>query len=327
MLYACNPKENAKRKIVVYSPHGKEMLSEIEKRFEAENPTIDVVWLDMGSQAAFDRIRSEKQRPQADVWWGGPKELFQMAEKESLLEPYEPAWSNEISLPDRSEKFAWMPTFITPECIMFNQNLISSTEVPKEWDELLNPKWKGKIIIRDPIQSGTMRIIFSLMIQKEMDRTGSLDSGYYWLERLHKNTRGYAADPTQMYLKISRGEAPLTLWNVTDALLQYQQNKLPFGFVIPESGTAFAIEGIALVKGSNNLNDAKKFYDYVTSDSSLVLQMEKFYRIPSRKINNQNVPWLTKLNYKRMPIKHEVTAEEQKIWMEHWQSVIRNKVD
>ena len=41
---------NNKTKLVVYSPHGKEMLSEFEKQFEAIHTDIDIQCLDMGSQ-------------------------------------------------------------------------------------------------------------------------------------------------------------------------------------------------------------------------------------------------------------------------------------
>ncbi|MCI1589904.1 hypothetical protein [Heyndrickxia oleronia] len=57
-------------KVVIYSPHGKDILGQFEKMFE-EKYGIDVEWLDMGSQEVLDRIRSEKNNPQADVWWGG----------------------------------------------------------------------------------------------------------------------------------------------------------------------------------------------------------------------------------------------------------------
>ena len=73
-----------KTTLIVYSPHGKELLTEFEKRFEAQNPNIDVRWLDMGSQDALDRVRSEKANPQADIWWGAPSTMFSQAEKEGL---------------------------------------------------------------------------------------------------------------------------------------------------------------------------------------------------------------------------------------------------
>src|ERR1700704_4165161 len=54
--------------LVVYSPHGRDQLTALEKAFEAQNADIDVRWLDMGSQDAFDRVRSERNNPQGDVW-------------------------------------------------------------------------------------------------------------------------------------------------------------------------------------------------------------------------------------------------------------------
>jgi len=44
--------------VVVYSPHGRDLLVLLEKTYEAAHPEIDVRWLDMGSQEVYDRLRS-----------------------------------------------------------------------------------------------------------------------------------------------------------------------------------------------------------------------------------------------------------------------------
>ena len=44
----------------MYSPHGPDLLRAFEERFEARHPTIDVQWLDMGSQEVLDRIRRDE---------------------------------------------------------------------------------------------------------------------------------------------------------------------------------------------------------------------------------------------------------------------------
>ena len=56
--------------LVVYSPHGRDLLMLMEKSYEAKHPNVDVRWLDMGSQEVYDRVRSEAANPQADVWFG-----------------------------------------------------------------------------------------------------------------------------------------------------------------------------------------------------------------------------------------------------------------
>src|ERR1041384_1638273 len=78
--------------LVVYSTHGRDQLTAMEKAFEAANPDIDVHWLDMGSQDAFDRVRSERANPQGDVWFGGPSTMFLKAAADSLLQVSQPTW-------------------------------------------------------------------------------------------------------------------------------------------------------------------------------------------------------------------------------------------
>ena len=72
--------------LTVYSPHGKDLLEYYEAAFEKANPTVDVQWVDMGSQDVLDRLRSEAANPQADVWFGAPTEVFDRAAGAGLLE-------------------------------------------------------------------------------------------------------------------------------------------------------------------------------------------------------------------------------------------------
>ena len=131
LLTACSGSPG-KTTLIVYSPHGKELLTEFEKRFEAAHPDIDVRWLDMGSQDALDRVRSEKANPQADIWWGAPSTMFSQAEKEGLLDPYRPSWADKVDQDAHSRTDAWYGTFQTPEVIAYNSKALKREEVPRE---------------------------------------------------------------------------------------------------------------------------------------------------------------------------------------------------
>ena len=148
-------------RVVVYSPHGKEMLSEFEQRFEEAHPGVDVQWMDMGSEDVLDRVRSERRNPQGDVWWGAPSTTFVRAAQEGLLEPYEPSWSDQIAPGFRDAAYRWVGTFQTPEVIAFNREVLTKAEAPQDWDDLLDPKWRDQIIIRYPLASGTMRTMIA----------------------------------------------------------------------------------------------------------------------------------------------------------------------
>src|SRR5215475_13710026 len=88
--------------LVIYSPHGGDLLALMEKAFEAKNPKVDVRWLDMGSQDVYDRVRSEAANPQADVWYGGPRTIIARGAKEGLLEPYRPQWADAVPAESRA---------------------------------------------------------------------------------------------------------------------------------------------------------------------------------------------------------------------------------
>ena len=319
-------KESGKKKLVIYSPHGKEMLTEFEKSFEAANPDTDVQWLDMGSQEVYDRIRTEKANPLADIWWGAPATIFMRAEKEGLLEKYSPSWAASVPAQSKSTQDMWFGTFITPQVIAFNEKTLTKESAPKDWDDLIKPEWKGKIVIRNPMASGTMRAIYSAMIAKAVTQTGNENAGFEWLKKLDENTSSYAADPTQMYVKLAGNDA-VTLWNMPDIFLQKEKYNYPFGFNFPLSGTVVLTDGIAIVKGTKNIEAAKKFYEFVTNENSLLIQAEKFYRIPARSdIPKDKLPsWISGNQFASMDIDWELIANNESDWMKKWDSEIKGK--
>ena len=322
-LVGCS--SNSREKLTVYSPHGKEMLAVFERRYEEAHPGVDVQWLDMGSQDVYDRIRTERENPQADIWWGAPSITFSRAEEEGLLLQYTPAWDSSVATEFKSANGYWRGTFITPEVIMYNSRILDAGEAPKDWDELLDPKWAGKIIVRYPLASGTMRIIFSAMVERQVKKSGSIEAGFNWLRALDANTKTYVADPTQLYLKIARGEGVVTLWDLPDVVLQASVNGYPFGYIIPKSGTPLITDCIAIVRGTRHFAEAIRFYEFVTTQESMIEQARSFYRIPTRRdIPPERLPgWIRELKLKSLDIDWKMLAANEKGWMKLWDEEIK----
>jgi iron(III) transport system substrate-binding protein len=316
------PKED---RIVVYSPHGKELLDDFARRFEAAHPGVQVQWLDMGSQDVLDRVRSEKNNPQADIWWGAPSDLFMNAAEEGLLQAYQPSWAEQIDPVQRDSLHRWYGTFLTPEVITFNSQALTRETAPQDWDELLDPKWKGKITIRYPLASGTMRAIFSAIIWRFYKNSGSPEAGYEWLQKLDANTKSYPANPTLMYLQLARQEALITLWNMPDIELQKQVYGYPFDYVIPKNGTPVLVEGLAIIANCRHPELAQKFYEFITTPERFIVQAEKYFRIPTRTdIPKEKLPaWMTQTEIKPMDIDWKVFSEKSKEWMKYWDERIK----
>ncbi|WP_240339651.1 extracellular solute-binding protein [Halobacillus ihumii] len=315
--------EELEDKVVVYSPHGSDILSEFEKQFEAEYD-VDMQFLDMGSQEILDRVRSERNNPQADVWWGAPQVNFDKAKEEGLLAKYKPSYADALPEMYHDEDWMWSGTSITPEVILYNTKEISPEEAPKDWDDLLDPKWKDEIIIRYPLASGTMRTIFSSMIYRTYQETQSPEQGYEWLQKLDENTKEYAANPEIMYNQVAKGVGSLSVWNMPDTVMLAKEKGYPFDYVIPESGTPVLTEGIALVKDAPHPKAAKAFYEFVNTKEAAKLLAEKYYRIPTRE-DIENLPdWITETDIKPMDIDWTLFQEKSQEWMEHWDTKIKN---
>jgi iron(III) transport system substrate-binding protein len=326
-LVACS--SDNRTVLTVYSPHGKDLLQYYEAEFERAHPNVDVQWVDMGSQDVLDRLRSEAANPQADVWFGAPEEVFERAAGAGLLSPYRPTWAAAVPPEGRGKGDLWYGTYLTPEVIAYNSDAVSAANAPKDWDDVLDPRWKGKVIIRDPLPSGSMRAIFGAMIARGMGAAGTPDSGYAWLRRLDANTKEYALDPGVLYQKLGRQEGLISLYDMPDIASLRGRFGIPVQYVIPASGTPVLVDGIAIVKGTKHPELAKEFYEAVTTPAALEAASRKFYRIPARTdIPLDSLPeWVrdAKTKIKPMPLDRALLAQHLDEWMRYWDANIRNR--
>src|SRR6266700_7189367 len=123
--------------LVVYSPHGRDLLTLLERRFEQLHPDVDVRWLDMGSQEVYDRLRSERANPQADLWFGGPATIFARGARDSLLESFRPTWGGAIGPHGRGPGDCYFATYETPAVFLYPESLLTRAQAPQDWDDLL----------------------------------------------------------------------------------------------------------------------------------------------------------------------------------------------
>lgn len=331
LLFAGACSGDGRAVLTVYSPHGKDMLEHYERGFEAENPEVDVQWVDMGSQEVLDRLRAESVNPQADVWFGAPADIFQKAAAEGLLASYSPTWAASVPAEARDVQDRWYGTYLTPEVIGYNTDAVSESEAPTDWDDVLASRWQNQVVIRDPIASGSMRAIFGAILERSIRQTGNTDSGWAWLRRLDANTREYTFNPTILYTKLERQEGVITLYNMPDIAMLAQRRNAPIGYVIPASGTPLLVDGIALVAGGGQPEIAQAYYEFVTSREALLKAANDFLRIPARTdIPVDSLPeWIrtARERIRPMPLDAQLMADSLDAWMTYWDSNVRNRGD
>ncbi len=312
--------------VTVYSPHGREQLQLLEKAFEAENPDIDVRWLDLGSQEILDRLRFEKVNPQADVWFGGPTTIFDRGVAESLLAPYRPSWAGHVGPDGVGPADLYFPLYRTPTVIAFNERLVAKDEAPADWDEILEPRWHDQVIIRDPVASGTMRAIWGYIVERSLSRSGDTAQAMMWFRRLDGQTRTYTLNPAVLVAKLSRGEGCVTLWDLPDILISRSQG-MPFGYHFPRSGSVVIDDAIGLVRASRHAAAAKRFIDFVGEQKALLLTAREVYRLPARQdLPADSVPpWVAEVerDMKVAPMDWPLLARQGGEWMGYWDQHVR----
>lgn len=327
LLGSCKTGPNSSaRRLTIYTPHGQDLLRDFISRYKQQYGEIDIQFLDMGSSDVLQRVRAERNRPQADLWWGAAHTSFQTAAEENLLSPYRPTWADHVSESSRDAQNRWYGTYETPEVIVYNSDAVAVSEAPRDWDDVLDPKWRDKILIRNPNPSDTMQVIFGGIIWRYYKDSGSPQQGYEWLRRLDQNVHEYTADGTLLMQKLARREGLVSLWNMPDVRLFKEQKNFPVAYVIPASGTPVIIDGIAILRGAPNEEEAKRFYEFVTTPESLVHAAHKYYRIPVRPdIEKSQLPGWMNESFTRMPIDWDVLRKHGADWIRYWDTEIRGR--
>lgn len=314
--------------VVLYSPHGRDLLELVEQAYEAANPEVDIRWLDMGSQEVYDRVRSERANPQADIWFGGPDTILSRGAGEGLLAAFRPNWAAHLPAESRHADDLYFGLYRAVPVLLYNSAAISKADAPRDWQDLLDPRWTGKVVIRDPLASGTMRTAFGLILARSVAETGSEDAGLEWLRQLDAQTSDYVQNPALLFEKIIRQEGLVTIWELTDALL-LERRGTPVGYNFPTSGTPVIDDAIGLVAGAPHAEAAQGFIEWIGGEDALSLVAREVFRLPARDdLPGDSLPeWAQRALAEIRPaeIDWKLLDERGQEWMRRWDREVRSK--
>jgi len=244
------------KELVLYSAADQAMVDFAAQAFQAKTG-IKVSTVQAGSGVLLTRIDAEKARPLGDVLWSvGPDTI---GAKPELFEPYKLQEFDKL-LPEAQDKTNLMApcSGISSNTIMYNKKLVPAADVPKKWADLLDPKWKGKIVNADPSKSSSsyQSLVTRLIAFK--------DKGWDFEEKLIQNLVIVPSSST-VYLQVGTGENALGLAFEQGAYIYAQGDNATAGVVYPSDGTGVLFDVAALIKGAQHPNAAKAFLDFSVS--------------------------------------------------------------
>jgi iron(III) transport system substrate-binding protein len=310
--------------LVIYTSRPKATAQQVVDTFGRANPQYKgrVRMLTLGASEVVERVRAETNRPQADVWWGGTSQELGQGVKAGLLTPARPEVIARVPAQYRGPNDLWLGEMRVAEVIFYNAEMLNRDRAPHDWDDLIRPDMKGKLLIRDVAASGTMRSIYSALIGRSVAQTGDPRQGYAFLRALDRNTKDYVANPSDLYLRIQRQEAPLSIWNLQDVLFQRDKGA-PFVPVMPASGAPVLLDGVAKVNGGPHGAAADAFMAFLLSSSTQQMLAEKAFQLPTVDIPTQPA-WFAEVGLTEMPVDWSVVNREETGWMDYWVQYIKN---
>mgnify|MGYP002627243129 CR=1 FL=1 len=153
-------------KVMLYSSMQEDQLVAIKKGFEAKYPEIVMDYYFAGTGRVITKIATEHQAGQvaADVIWVGDPSDYLSFKKEGILEKYSSPEASAIA-----SKFIDPDGFYTGARMMnmgigYNSALVEPQDAPKSWNDLLDPKWEGQIVMTDPASAGTTKYFVAALL-------------------------------------------------------------------------------------------------------------------------------------------------------------------
>ena len=307
-------------KLVIYSTHSDELLQFVADEFKKQTG-VEVEYINLKGELA-DRVRAEKENPQADVMFGGASSLFMEMTEEGIFDLVETSWASELDPMFKDANGSWYGTIQTPVMMFYNTEMLTEEEAPKDWADLADPKYKDLIVSRDTVSSSIRSTLMSLIYQYEKE--GKIDEAWNYLKALDSNMKGYYSSGTLQFQAVGRKEAAISFAVQSSIIDNIKDNNMPLQIVDATSGSPVITDGVAAIKNAPHPNAAKEFVEFVGSADMQAKIANEFNRIPTLKTAIESSPEWMKEEYKAMDVDWAVISENQDAWLQKFDTEIRD---
>jgi iron(III) transport system substrate-binding protein len=263
----------AQKKLVVYTSNESTLNDLVFGAFKKETG-IEVEPVAAGSGVVIRRLQAEKANPLGDIVWGVSRSLLQT--NKALFQPYASKNKDAIPAEYRDPDDLWIGNNLHLLVILQNTKLVPEGQGPKSWADLLDPKWKGKIAFTDPANSGSAYATVTML----GDLWGGGDAGWKRVGELFRNMKVLNRS-SLVFQGVGNGEYPLGI-SLEYAGPLWAKGGAPVKVVYPADGTTFSMEGVAIVKGGPNAENAKVFVDFINRKDVREMILAETFRRPTR---------------------------------------------
>lgn len=227
---------------------------------------VDVELLSMSSGEVLSKLRAEGGRPSADLWFGGGIDAFMTARDDGLLEPVTFDAADLLADGFKDAEGYWYAKGITVVGFLVNNTLTEELKLdtPQSWADLLDPQYKGEIIMSNPAVSGTNYAVVNALLQSMGE-----EQGWKYFDTLNNNIAYYARRGSDPKNKVTAGEFAVGI-TYLDRTIDALKEDHEVTIVYPADGVPWVPEGVAVFKNADNAEAAGYFIEWLfSSDDNL----------------------------------------------------------
>lgn len=232
--------------------------------FEKSHPDIEVKIVRDSTGIVTAKLLAEKDNPRADVVWGTAATSLMLCDQAGMVEPYSPKGLERVvpKMKDTNKIPHWVgiKAWMTGFCVNTIECKAMKLPTPQSFEDLLNPVYKGQLVMPNPASSGTGFLTVSAILQMKGEK-----EGWAYLDKLHENMARYTHSGSKPCKLAGAGELPIGLSFAYRGFMQKQKGE-PVLTVFPKEGSGWDVEANCLIKKASIKPEAKVFLDWAISE-------------------------------------------------------------
>lgn len=255
----------ASKDLIILTSHDTDYMAPLVEHFEAANPGLRVTVLYKKTPAAAGHI-AEGRDPVPDVFMASSADAFdglaQAGRLLSLVPSSPPQYSRDVALSGFG--VMWSPAGLAQ----------AGLSPPQRWDDLLDPRFAGHLVITSPTRSGTMHVMVESLLQ-----TRGWDRGWALLLELAGNVSTITARSFGVRDGILKGRFAMGL-TVDFFAFSAEAQGHPAGFSYLD-GLPLLPARAAIPRHAPHPDAARRFIDFLSSpDGQALLADPAIRRLP-----------------------------------------------
>jgi len=203
----------------------------------------------------------------------------------------------------------WVGTRLNVFVQAYNTKLVKKEELPKSWEDLLHPRWKGKLGIEAEDSDWLAGL---------MEDLGETQGTKLFKDIVARNGISVRKGHTLLTQLVASGEVPFALTVYNYKAEQLKMKGAPIAWLA--IGTAIARpNGLAIARRAPNPHAALLFYDFEISEEGQKVLVSRDFVPTNRKVDTPLA---------RLPLKFvdaRVTLDEYDKWVKLYEEIFRPK--